>query len=361
MGHCTLDRPRSWLIRAQNFTTFATPHLGVRTPVKGYHSHLWNVLGARTLSTSGRQLFVIDNFRGTGRPLLAVLADPSNIFIKALAKFEHRSLYANIVNDRTVSYFTAGISQTDPFVDLDSIKINYVSGYSSVILSPDAPVSLADPVPTPAFPERLAATTRQVLHRIPIAAFLTVFIPIGTTLFLFNSAFQTVRSAQRIRLHESGRAGVEPSRYRIPLMLNAARKEVEDLFENVNSAQEHEYLDARSEGIAPSPTQSPSPSQPEQENSNDGHGESTASPQARKPTASASASASAPAPNFPVLALQTDQFRMIEALDNVGFDKFPVYIHNHRHSHAAIIVRMDKASFDEGREVVRHWLDNFAL
>lgn len=295
------------------------------------------MLGARTLSTSGRQLFVIDNFRGTGRPLLAVLADPANIFIKALAKFEHRSLYANVVNDRTVSYFTAGISQTDPFVDLDSVKLNYISGYTSVILSPDAPVSPTDPIPTPAFRERVAATTRRVLHRIPIAAFLTVFIPIGTTLFLFNSAFQTVRSAQRIRLHESGRAGVEPSRYRIPLMLNAARKEVEDLFENVNNAQQHEYLDAHDGG---------------------GHSdESSSSPRARKPTTAGTAAAA----DFPILALQADQFRMIEALDNVGFDKFPVYIHNHRHSHAAIIVRMDKASFDEGREVVRHWLDNFAL
>ncbi|KAI9860649.1 MAG: hypothetical protein M1830_006222, partial [Pleopsidium flavum] len=36
-----------------NFTTFATPHLGVRTPLLGFHNHLWNVLGARTLSMSG--------------------------------------------------------------------------------------------------------------------------------------------------------------------------------------------------------------------------------------------------------------------------------------------------------------------
>jgi hypothetical protein len=321
----------SWLIHVQNFSTFATPHLGVRTPVKGYHSHLWNILGARTLSTSGRQLFVIDNFRGTGRPLLAVLADPDSIFIKALAKFEHRSLYANIINDRTVSYFTAGISQTDPFVDLDNIKINYLAGYSSVILSPTTPVSAADPSPAQTLPARLASTTRKVLYRVPIAALLTVLIPIGTTVFLFNSAFQTVRSAQRIRLHESGRAGLEPSRYRIPLMLNAARKEVEDLFETAHTAQQHEYLDADDQA-----TDSPASPQP--------------------PTSTSTA-----ATNFPTLALQADQFAMIAALDAVGFDKFPVHIHNHRHSHAAIIVRMDKASFDEGREVVRHWLDNFRL
>lgn len=53
----------------------------------------WNVLGARTLSASGRQLFTIDKFRDTERPLLEVLADPESIFIKGLAKFERRTLY----------------------------------------------------------------------------------------------------------------------------------------------------------------------------------------------------------------------------------------------------------------------------
>ncbi|KAG7129083.1 Lipid droplet phospholipase 1 like protein [Verticillium longisporum] len=57
-------------LECMNFTTFASPHLGVRTPLKGWHNHVWNVLGARTLSMSGRQLFTIDKFRDTGRPLL---------------------------------------------------------------------------------------------------------------------------------------------------------------------------------------------------------------------------------------------------------------------------------------------------
>ena len=65
--------------------------------------------------------------------------------------------------------------------------------------------------------------------------------------------------------------------------------------------------------------------------------------------------------DFPTLALTEDQFKMIENLDTVGFNKHPVHIQKHRHSHAAIIRRMDKASFDEGRMVVKHWLDHFDL
>ncbi|KAJ4362718.1 hypothetical protein N0V95_001320 [Ascochyta clinopodiicola] len=332
-------------IQPVNFTTFATPHLGVRTPLRGYTSHVWNVLGARTLSTSGRQLFAIDKFRDTGRPILSVLADPESIFIKALAQFKHRSLYANVVNDRTVTYYTAGISQTDPFVKLDDVKINYVPGYDQVIIDGENPASPKEQEPTPALVQRLTASTRTVFSRVPLFAFLVVFIPIGTTLFLCNSAIQSFRSQQRIRLHEMGAAGIEAGRYRVPVMLNAARKEVEDMFENVNNAQEQEYLDADSEEVA-SPTQ---PTSPRYERRNPvADVESNEEPKGS-------------AIEFPALALRQDQFKMIEALDNVGIKKFPVYIHKHRHSHAAIIVRMDKKSFDEGRIVVKHWLDNFEV
>ena len=56
-------------IQPTNFTTFATPHLGVRAPKLGYRTDTWNFLGSRTLSTSGQQMFLTDNFRDTGRPV----------------------------------------------------------------------------------------------------------------------------------------------------------------------------------------------------------------------------------------------------------------------------------------------------
>lgn len=334
-------------IQPVNFTTFATPHLGVRTPLKGYAGHIWNVLGARTLSMSGRQLFGIDKFRDTGRSLLAVLADPDSIFIQGLAQFQHRSLYANVQNDRTVTYYTAGISQTDPFVRPDSVQINYISGYDDVIVDGEYPVSPKEPEETPALAQRLSSSTRTILGRVPIVAFLAVFIPIGSTLFLMNSVVQSVRSQQRIRLHEEGKAGIDFGRYRIPLMINAVRQEAEDMFENVNNTQDQDYLSAGSEDIA-SPTQ---PKSAALRRKRSFHSDESSIEEQKKGLAV----------EFPTLALTEDQFKMIEALDNVGFKKHPVYIHNHRHSHAAIIVRINKKSFDEGRMVIKHWLDNFLL
>ncbi|KAI4627099.1 uncharacterized protein J4E87_004441 [Alternaria ethzedia] len=327
-------------IQPVNFTTFATPHLGVRTPLKGYHSHIWNVLGARTLSMSGRQLFGVDKFRDTDRSLLAVLADSESIFIRGLAQFKHRSLYANVVNDRTVTYYTAGISQTDPFVDPDDIKINYIPDYEDVIVDGQHPVSHKEPEEPPALSQRLVQGTWTILGRTGIVAALTVLVPIGVSAFLINSAFQSIRSQQRIRLHEEGRSGIDYARYRIPLMINAVRREAEGMYENANHVQSQEYLSESYEHVG-----SASPRKDESRSDVD-------SIQEQKEAA---------IPTFPTLALTQEQFGMIEALDNVGFTKHPVYIHNHRHSHAAIVVRMNKPSFNEGKVVIKHWLDNFEL
>jgi hypothetical protein len=284
---------------------------------------------------SGRQLFLIDQFRDTGRPLLAIMADPESIFIRALAQFKNKSLYANAVNDRTVTYYTAGISKFDPFVDVEAIKCNYITGYEPVIMDGEDPVSVKEPEASLVFTQRLVRTTRTVLSTMPIAAFLVLFIPIGSTIFLVNSAIQSIRSSQRIRLHETGKSGVDFGEYRIPL-INDMRQEVEDMYENVNSAHDQEYLPEGNEELAHA-SGAKSHSGPSEK---DGRGRS---------------------PEFPTLALTSDQFAMVEALNNVGFKKYPVYIHKHRHSHAAIIYRRSGAAFEEGKMVIKHWLSTFEL
>ncbi|OCK74623.1 DUF676-domain-containing protein [Lepidopterella palustris CBS 459.81] len=336
-----------------NFTTFASPHLGVRTPLIGFHNHLWNVLGARTLSMSGRQLFTIDSFRDTGRPLLSVLADPDSIFIRALARFKHRTLYANIVNDRSAVYYTTAISRIDPFAKMNDIKINYLEGYENVIVDPDNPISPKDDEALPTFSQKLVGNTRHVLSRVPTFALLAVFIPIGTALFLINSGFQSVRSRQRIRMHEEGKAGIDVGVYRIPLMIDDMRRAAEDIFENVNNAQSQEYLPSGSEELA-SPS-SPAFSRNGRSSSLMGKADSDIDSVAEQKLLGEYQL------EFPTLALTADQFAMIQALDDVGFRKYSVHIQHDRHSHAAIIVRVNKKSFDEGQVVVRHWLSEFEI
>ena len=59
------------------------------------------------------------------------------------------------------------------------------------------------------------------------------------------------------------------------------------------------------------------------------------------------------------LALQPIQFEMIKSLDQgVGFEKFYVWFHKTRFSHAAIVRRRKHSWFDEGIIVSKHWVEN---
>lgn len=312
------------------------------------HNHVWNVFGARTLSASGRQLFTIDKFRDTGRPLLEVLADSESIFIKGLAKFERRTLYTNIVNDRSAVYYTTGISKTDPFTDLDKVKINYLKGYEDVLLDPKSPVAPPDPtVADSTFLGTLIRNGQNTIGRVLFVVAMIVFIPLPVVAFLINSGIQSFRSNRRIRLHERGLAGIQPGNYRVPLLINGMRDAVEGVYENLNSAQSHEYLVDADEEAAHE-----EPSSPGLERISSSHGRSASSSSAAGKEKAESYQIDAP-----TLALAPYQFRMIDALDSVGWRKYPVYIHKVRHSHAAIIVRTEKPTFGEGKVVLRHWLD----
>ena len=292
------------MILRQNFTTFASPHLGVRTPLKGWLSNIYNTLGARTLSKSGRQLFTIDSFRDTNRPLLAVLADPDSIFMSGLKKFARRTLYANIVNDRSVVHYTSAITKTDPYSDLENVKLNYLKGYDGVILDPDHPIS---PSPKVKAQDSLSAdfeSAKKWIKNIPWMLTIGVIIPIGVVVFLANSVVQTFRSAKRIKLHESGLAGLKIEDYRMPLRIKAIQEEVEQAYEVLNSAQDQQYLASDSD----------------EDLAYDTEDRNVLKRERRMST-----------PGQPTLALTPEQFEMIQNMDAAGWRKFPVHIQKHRH------------------------------
>lgn len=341
---------KGWFERMKpvNYTTFATPHLGVKTPLLGVQYKVLNFLGSRTLSTSGRQLFTVDTFRDTSRPILSVLADPGSIFMLALAQFSHRVLYANIINDRSAPYYTTSISATDPYTNLDAISINYLPDYAPNIIDPGDAVHLKPPEIQPPLFTRLANSSQSLLTKVPVFALFSILIPIGSVVFLINSGVQQVRSQKRIRLHEEGKAGVGLGSYRIPLMVENARSALEGAFENVNARQGQQYLPETASDESPEDTLFDGQQQ-------DGQAEKVYQTASR--TSSDVKRTSSVRSEFPTLALTREQFEMIRALDEVGFRKYCVHIHQVRHTHAAMIVRNQKPSFDEGKIVVRHWLD----
>ena len=284
---------------------------------------------------SGRQLFTIDDFRDTGRPLLSVLAEPTSIFMRGLSKFTRHTLYANIINDRSAVYYTTGIAKTDPYrKQLHNLKINFLSGYDSVLLDPVNSIAPSPKKPQPASFSSVWDAAVRWMKRIPFILTVTIFVPIGVLAYLCNSVIQNIRSSRRIRLHESGAAGVTVDEYRVPLLIKEIREEVENTYEALNSSQNQEYLATEDEDYE-MPVEDRRLLQRERRLSQ---------------------------PTQPTLALTPYQFEMIRALDTLKWRKYPVWIQKHRHAHAAIIVRMDKEAFEEGWLVLRHFAaDEFLI
>ncbi|OAQ33342.1 DUF676-domain-containing protein [Linnemannia elongata AG-77] len=116
------------------FVTMATPHLGIRKPPQSNSAKVFNYLSSRMLSRTGEQLQLIDDYVN-GKPILLAMSEPESIFIHALNRFKRRAIYCNVRNDRSVPFWTASFSDADPFIELESLQIQYSSGYSSVIES----------------------------------------------------------------------------------------------------------------------------------------------------------------------------------------------------------------------------------
>ncbi|KAL2863619.1 lipase ROG1 family protein [Aspergillus lucknowensis] len=351
---------QGWLDKLEpvNFTTFASPHLGVRAPVRGAQNLFFNGLGSRTVSVSGKHLFLTDTFRDSGKPLLSVLADSDSIFIQGLAKFKHRVVYGNVVNDRTTPFYTTIFTSVDHFRDLENLNVNYVEGYDSVIVDPDLYTLPSEEKEKLPFFTRVKLRVRSFFSKLPFWLLFSVLVIIAVPIFLGYAVVQTFRSRGRRRAHEES-TGNNFRRYRVPVAVKRVRTAMEEVFENAASRQDPDYLSSSS-------TPSDLESQPESPVGKTKTAEdappsaclaedSTDQPHGISKVATYATANDA---HKPTLALTPEQFSMIKSLNAVGFRKYPVYIHNHRHTHAAIVVRMDKEGFEEGHTVIKHWLDN---
>nr|POF04456.1 putative lipase [Quercus suber] len=328
-------------IEPVNFTTFATPHLGVRTPKNDYGSTLWDSIAGKALSVSGEQMFLVDNFRDTSRGLLDILADPSKVFLQGLKRFKNKTGYANTTNDRSVPFYTSAVSRVDPFVDLDAIELNYLEGQTGekVLLDPANP---AKPRSADASPltVRERYFSPRALSNIPVYAAILTVAPIVLPLFFVNAGYQTYRSANRIRLHESG-SELDVKRYRIPL-LEEAQAMQDSIVERVAGQSPEGYLPTP----PPENTMATSSSPSSEGDSN----VKLAQEQSHKNDSP-----------FPTLALSKAQFAMVDGLKSSGLVIYPCHIIKVRHTHAAIVVRSPKEGFSEGKIVIKHWTTNFEV
>lgn len=93
------------------YISFASPHLGTRKPHNT--GKVFNFLQDIYLVRVGKQFSLTDT--DAGRPLLVVMADPKECFMKGLSLFRHQVLFVNTRADRSVPFTTGSISSTNPY------------------------------------------------------------------------------------------------------------------------------------------------------------------------------------------------------------------------------------------------------
>lgn len=298
--------------------------------------------------------------------------------------FPNKVLYANVVNDRSTNFYTSAISRFDPFADLSSVSVNYIPGYSPIVVNPDSPVSPpAKEDENLLVTHRVAKTTTGVATGLPMVLIYSLIIPVGVVVFLLNALVQTFSSKRRIRLHSSD----ESLHYHgLPLLVEEMQEAAEGIIEDIHHEMSPQHLPAGSEdSISLSPVSSISPALGDAKihtNANEYPYISNQSDAAKSSTSIPVEHQAPPTPEsmtgeedhesndtgeqipkqrqmeFPTLALAPHQFEMIASLEKLGIRRFPVYIHNDKHSHAAIIVRKPwSKKWEEGKVVVGHWLN----
>jgi len=327
-----------------NFNTVATPHLG-QIRYKSLRSKLFAFLGPKMLSRTGEQLYTIDNWAESGRPLLDILAEPGRVFYRALSTFSTVRFYANSVNDITVPYMTAAVEAADPFLDhtFNGIKIEIDEKYAPIICSFEPPTA---PKPRPPAPRILSkkwfknfrpplppALQFKFPGNVLVIMLLPILFPAFFSLAMVRLSLDSRKSRSRLRLLEKD----ESYRERLIHIVGRLERTIEDAA--------IEYMDD------PGSVQ----------------GSSQTLLQATEPSSSTSP-ASSPGPEAHI-ELYSDvlsplQHRIVQAINQLpNMKKVLVFIDPVINSHAVIIARDVKRfkHHELGQGVLRHLADHFVM
>ncbi|KAJ3786853.1 DUF676-domain-containing protein [Lentinula aff. detonsa] len=192
----------SYRMKPMNFSTIATPHLGL-VRYSTLFSSLAHRLGPKLLSRTGEQFYLQDRNTSTGRPLLDMMSDPDLPFYRSLTMFKRVRVFANAVNDLTVPYVTAAMEEEDPFVDWEEkgLKVEYHPRYRPLITSYTLSSSTAHKsktrhskplIPLPPF------LVKPFPFNIVVYALLPFLVPLAFVLVFVRFTRATGRSRLRI-------------------------------------------------------------------------------------------------------------------------------------------------------------------
>lgn len=242
------------------FMTVASPHVGIQFYGNTFFSSfilnpLKKLLGSFLLGKSGRELFIIGG--GSREPILVRLSKGEYLY--ALSLFKHRIVMANVKNDRTVAFYTAFISDKDPFIETDN-KVKYYfeqdipeqDSYKAKILPRIVDLNKLD-VHEKAPQRKVSVSTKRYLIwavLIPLA-FLIIF-PIALILNACGSIYSYAATAKYRRMIKQEK--------RIPVYVqekigirNKVHDFVSDTYDSIinENTKQDPYINANEQDLSP--------------------------------------------------------------------------------------------------------------
>lgn len=346
-------------IEPVNFAAFASPHVGVLALGTGLASRLFNSIAPFLLAYTSRQLFLTDRLQrdsaGKGRPLLECLADPDLVFYKALQCFRVRALYSNIVNDHRTAWYTSGVDECDPYAaNAGRICGPYAPGYGPVVIDhtrqlqlTSLPTATSTGIPnTPTPGEYTENFLRVLVGRVcnwsTVVFNVAVVMPAWFCAFLFNTAYQNISAAFRKRSFIKGHDLLSAFNLVSLEIEGKPDQESEGLLDSDRfHDRPREVLDSVFEAI----------------NVNYDHAATEILPDTPDaPFKEKLASTSTDLPEVEELNLTPVQRRIVNNLNSLGWQKFPVHIQRTKLTHAALICRHPDPTFAEGIVIIEHFI-----
>lgn len=387
-----------------NFVTFCSPHVGVLSPGFSILKLLFNNIVPHLLAHSGAQMFLKDKtpikanqWDGNTKnlPLLVWMADPTSVFFRALEQFKHRALYSNVINDRRTSWFTSGISLTDPFHFIDanspgSFDFDYVNGYLPNIIDYNKPITFRKvEEPSENFVYDTSSRISNFIYRklkwFKVIANAVIFTPVWALCLVATSIMERIRLNKRVGgffketslLHlycfdlselldpvPSGDPTLDNLKeenfiYNLERGINNhVVDQTDDFVEAIYDSMDTEKFKDYHYDILSKETEISQ----EQKDSTSGFTTTLdemadyKEPEGLCDRLDDKGESNVSNINDFALELSEAQQFIIHNLNSIEWEKFPVIIRNTKATHAAAIVRQDIPMYEEGKRIIDHFV-----
>ncbi|CAG8567307.1 13061_t:CDS:2 [Funneliformis mosseae] len=285
------------------FTTFATPHLGIRREDDKTFTKITNWVSTTLLSKTGEQLTFMDKYE-EDEPILLTISRPDKIYFKALSAFKYRTLYANVRNDRTVPFWTAAISEVDPFDNVEELKIS-------------------EKIP---FMKMLTNQSKKVARYLLVGLAIPIVLPLWIVFILSTITIQGILSRRRVQkiLASKAKNEVYDSNHEISVRTTSLEEDAVEAAMNIRNF------------LTPS-----SPTTPNSANS-------------LLPSINPLENFTTTSSEFPHVQLCNDQRKVFANLNQLTWEKYAVYL-DAFNSHAAIVMRNSLQT--KGKEIIKHFVN----